>query len=77
MEITLSNSKSAVIPAEIANDKCKVLIDTGASRSFIREDYYKKLINAKLMPMMRNVRIRSATGRDVQILGKAQELSSS
>ena len=68
MEITLSNSKSAVIPAEIANDKCKVLIDTGASRSFIREDYYRKLINAKLMPMMRNVRIRSATGRDVQFL---------
>ena len=72
MEITLSNSKSAIIPAEIANDRCKVLIDTGASRSFLREDYYKKLHNAKLMPMMRNVRIRSATGRDVQILGKTK-----
>ena len=72
MEITLSNSKSAVIPAEITNDKCRVLIDTGASRSFIREDYYKKLQNAKIIPMMRNVRIRSATGRDVQILGKTR-----
>ena len=72
MEITLSNSKSAIIPAEIANDRCKVLIDTGASRSFLREDYYRKLHNAKLMPMMRNVRIRSATGRDVQILGKTK-----
>ena len=39
MEITLSDSKSAIIPAEIAHEKCKVLIDTGASRSFIREDY--------------------------------------
>ena len=55
MEITLSDSKSAVIPAEIANEKCKVLIDTGASRSFIREDYFRKLQNAKLMPMMRNI----------------------
>ena len=51
---------------------CKVLIDTGASRSFIREDYYRKLHNAKLMPMMRDVRIRSATGRDVQTLGKTR-----
>ena len=70
MEITLSDSKSAVIPAEIANEKCKVLIDTGASRSFIREDYFRKLQNAKLMPMMRNIRIRSATGRDLQTLGR-------
>ena len=72
MEITLNNSKSAVIPAEIANNKCKVLIDTGASRSFIREDYYRKLNDAKLMPMMRDVRIRSATGRDVQTIGKTR-----
>ena len=70
MEITLSDSKSAVIPAEIANEKCKVLIDTGASRSFIREDYFRKLQNAILMPMMRNIRIRSATGRDLQTLGR-------
>ena len=34
MVITLSDSKSAIIPAEIAHEKCKVLIDTGASRSF-------------------------------------------
>ena len=52
MEITLSNSKSAIIPAEIAHEKCKVLIDTGASRSFIREDYFKKLQDAKLMPTL-------------------------
>ena len=70
MEITLSDSKSAVIPAEIANEKCRVLIDTGASRSFIREDYFKKLNNVKLMPMMRSIKIRSATGRDLQTLGR-------
>ena len=70
MEITLSDSKSAIIPAEIAHEKCKVLIDTGASRSFMREDYFKKLPNAKLMPTLRDVRIRSATGRDVQTLGR-------
>ena len=70
MEITLSDSKSAIIPAEIAHEKCKVLIDTGASRSFMREDYFKKLPNAKLMPTLRDVRIRSATGRDGQTLGR-------
>ena len=58
MEITLSDSKSAIIPAEIAHEKCKVLIDTGASRSFIREDYFRKLPNVKLMPTLKNVRIQ-------------------
>ena len=72
MEITLSDSKSAIIPAEIAHEKCKVLIDTGASRSFMREDYFRKLPNVKLMPTLRNVRIRSATGRDVQTLGRTK-----
>ena len=72
MEITLDNSKSAIIPAEITQEKCRVLIDTGASRSFIREDYFKKLQDAKLMPTLRNVRIRSATGRDVQTLGRTK-----
>ena len=72
MEITLSDSKSAIIPAEIAHEKCKVLIDTGASRSFMREDYFRKLSNAKLMPTLRDVRIRSATGRDVQTLGRTK-----
>ena len=70
MEITLDNSKSAIIPAEIAQEKCRVLIDTGTSRSFIREDYFRESQNAKLMPTLRNVRIRSATGRDVQTLGR-------
>ena len=67
MEITLSDSKSAIIPAEIAHEKCKVLIGTGASRSFMREDYFRKLPNVKLMPTLRNVRIRSATGRDYKL----------
>ena len=72
MELTLDNRKSAIIPTEIAQEKCRVLIDTGASRSFIREDYFKKLQDAKLMPTLRNVRIRSATGRDVQTLGRTK-----
>ena len=43
MEITLDNSKSAVIPAKIAQEQCKVLVDTGASRCCIREDYFNKI----------------------------------
>ena len=42
MEITLDNTKSAVIPAKIAQEQCKVLVDTGASRCCIREDYFNK-----------------------------------
>ena len=71
MEITLDNSKSAVIPARIAQEQCKVLIDTGASRCCIREDYFNKIPGTSLT-LLKGVRIRSATGRDLQTLGKAE-----
>ena len=70
MEITLDNSKSAVIPAKIAQEQCKVLIDTGASRCCIREDYFNKIPGTSLT-LLKGVRIRSATGRDLQTLGRA------
>ena len=71
MEITLDNSKSAVIPAKIAQEQCKVLIDTGASRCCIREDYFNKIPGTSLA-LLKGVRIRSATGRDLQTLGRAE-----
>ena len=70
MEITLDNTKSAVIPVTLAQEQCSVLIDTGASRCCIREDYFKKIPKATLN-LLKNVRIRSASGRDLQTLGKA------
>ena len=69
MEITVDHTKSAVITAQLAQEQCKVLIDTGAARCCIREDYYNKLSNAPL-ELLKNVRIRSATGRDLQTLGR-------
>ena len=71
MEITLDNTKSAVIPAKIAKEQCKVLVDTGASRCCIREDYFNK-IPGTLLSLLKGVRIRSATGRDLQTLGRAE-----
>ena len=71
MEITLDNTKSAVIPAKIAQEQCKVLIDTGASRCCIREDYFNKIPGTSLS-LLKGVRIRSATGRDLQTLGRAE-----
>ena len=69
MEITVDHTKSAVITAQLAQEQCKVLIDTGAARCCFREDYYNKLPNAPLA-LLKNVRIRSATGRDLQTLGR-------
>ena len=60
MEITLDNTKSAVIPAKIAKEQCKVLVDTGASRCCIREDYFNKIPGTSLS-LLKGVRIRSAT----------------
>ena len=71
MEITLDNTKSAVIPARIAQEQCKVLVDTGASRCCIREDYFNKIPGTSLS-LLKGVRIRSATGRDLQTLGRAE-----
>ena len=71
MEITLDNAKSAVIPAKIAQEQCKVLVDTGASRCCIREDYFNKIPGTSLS-LLKGVRIRSATGRDLQTLGRAK-----
>ena len=71
MEITLDNTKSAVIPAKIAQEQCKVLVDTGASRCCIREDYFNK-IPCTSLSLLKGVRIRSATGRDLQTLGRAE-----
>ena len=48
MEITVDHTKSAVITAQLAQEQCEVLIDTGAARCCIREDYYNKLSNAPL-----------------------------
>ena len=69
IEITVDNNKSAVITAELAKEKCKVLIDTGATRCCLREDYFNKIPNASLTHL-RNYRIRSASGKDLQTLGK-------
>ena len=71
MEITLDSSKSVVIPAKIDQEQCKVLVDTGASRCWIREDYFKKIQGASLA-LLKEVRIRSATGRDLQTLGRTE-----
>ena len=71
MEITLDNTKSAVIPAKIAQEQCKVLVDTGASRCCIREDYFNKIPGTSLS-LLKGIRIRSATGRDLQTLGRAE-----
>ena len=54
MEITVDHTKSAVITAHLAQEQCKVLIDTGAARCCIREDYYHKLSNAPL-ELLKNV----------------------
>ena len=56
MEITVDHTKSAVITAQLAQEQCKVLIDTGAAGCCIREDYYNKLSNAPLA-LLKNVRI--------------------
>ena len=71
MEVTLDNSKSALIPMQVGNNKVSALIDTGASRCCINEEFFKTIPNQKLIKI-NGLRVRTTTGGLINILGKTK-----
>ena len=53
MEITINENKCAVLPIKIDKEDCKILIDTGATMSCMREDYYRKIPGLQLQALKR------------------------
>ena len=51
-------------PTKIGTTMCNALIDTGATRCCIGENYYKKLQLTKIH-LLQNVNVRSATGSNL------------
>ena len=43
-EVTVGSTKGATVPVQIGKSKCNALIDTGASKSVMSEEYFQKLM---------------------------------
>ena len=57
-----------MIPAKIKKKKCKVLIDTGASRSCISEKSYNEMQLPPLAEIFA-IKVTSANGSPIKVLG--------
>ena len=55
-------------PTKIGTTMCNALIDIGATRSCMREKYYKKLQLAKIH-LLQNINVKLATGSNVDPVG--------
>ena len=43
-EVTVGSTKGATVPVQIGSSKCNALIDTGASKSVMSEEYFQQLM---------------------------------
>ena len=57
-----------MFPTKVGTTMCNVLIDTGATRCCMSEEYYKKLQLSKIH-LLQNVSVRSAAGSNLAPIG--------
>ena len=60
-EVIIGWEQGTTFPTKMGTTVCNALIDTGANRCCISEEYYKKLQLSKIH-LLQNVNERSATG---------------
>ena len=60
--------QGTTFPTKMGTTVCNALIDTGATRCCISEEYCRKLQLSKI-PLLQNVNVRSATGSNVAPIG--------
>ena len=70
-EVMVGSTKGATIPVKIGNSKCNALVDTGASKSVISEEYFQQLMLADLKQIY-NIDIKSASGNKINMIGVTQ-----
>ena len=68
IEVTIGSTKGATVPVQIGQSQCNALVDTGASKSVISEEYFQQLMLPDLKQVY-NIDIRSASGNKLKILG--------
>ena len=61
----MGTTVGATVPATLEHTVCNALIDTGATRSCLSEEYYQQL----LLPGLKPVQVRTASGSSLQPTG--------
>ena len=67
-EVTIGSRTGATVPVTVDTTKCNALIDTGAIRSVMSENFYSSL-DLPQVQEVRNIDVRSASGGRIRILG--------
>ena len=63
-EVIIGSEQGTTFPTKVGTTVCNALIDTGATRCCISEEYYRKLQMLKIC-LLQNVSVRSATGSNL------------
>ena len=67
-EVIIGSEQATTFPTKMGTTVCNALIDTGATRCCISEEYYRKLQLSKIH-LLQNVSVRSATGSNLASIG--------
>ena len=67
-EVIIGSEQGTTFPTKIGTTECNALIDTGATRCCMSEEYYRILQLSKIC-LLQNVSVRSATGSSLVPIG--------
>ena len=67
-EVIIGSEQGTTFPTRVGTTMCNALIDTGATRCCMSEEYYKKIQLSKIH-LLKNVSVRSATGSNLAPIG--------
>ena len=67
-EVIIASEQGIIFPTKVDTTECNALIDTGATRCCISEEYYRKLQLSKIH-LLQNISVRSATGSNLAPVG--------
>ena len=67
-EVIIGSEQGTTFPTKVGTTMCNALIDTGATRSCMSENYYRKLQLNKIH-LLQNIHVRSVTGSNLSPLG--------
>ena len=63
-EVIIGSGQGTIFPTKVGTTVCNALIDTGATRCCISEEYYRMLQLSKIC-LLQNICVRSATGSNL------------
>ena len=70
-EVTVGSTKGATVPVQIGKSRCNALVDTGAFKSVMSEEYFQQLMLPDLKQVY-NIDIKSASGSKIKAIGTTQ-----